>query len=36
MSLLLVDYIFWGMDVYKQNYHIRFKTTQILIAEEKE
>lgn len=36
MSLLLVDCIFWGIDVYKQNYQIRFKTTQILIVKEKE
>lgn len=36
MSLLLVDCIFWGTDIYKQNYQIRLKPTQILIAKEKE
>lgn len=25
MSLLLVDRIFWGTDINKQNYQIRFK-----------
>lgn len=34
--LLLADCVFWGTDVYKQNYRIRFKTTQILIAKEEE